>query len=353
MLNQVFSVDWDQVRLKRALSGLVATLVVLAFIGIVETVVLIVVMASLFNIAAANDGPMSERWRVMAQFSILGAIIGGLAFWSFDTAVAAAVVLGIVTYFATLLAAFGQRSARAGLFLTLWVVIAMLLGTGETSPLIVSAAFLIGGVVAIVITAVRLRLVAEDEADDDSVSKGEVDSADIAPEGSAISRLRWASRSTSGQFAVLRAFAVVLSTFVGFWLFPEYAFWSSITVIIVVKPSAGKTAAIAFERTLGTTVGALVAVVAVQLLPGNQVYAVLGFAVSAFFMLAFMNANYTYFAAFLTSTLVFSLRMVQEDAFDGGIERVGATLVGALISWVTVAIAGLFTRPHGVAAARD
>ena len=344
MIEEILAVDWAQVRFKRALSGLVAVLVAFAFISVVETVALIIVVAALFNVAAANDGPMRERWSVMAQFSIIGAIIGAVAFWSIDDAVAAAAVLGTATYLGTLIAAFGQRQARAGLFLTLWAVLAMILGTGSTAPLAVSGAFVIGGVVAIAVTAVRLWIVSEDEADDVTAAVGEAARADVAPEGSVITRLVWASRGNGGTFSLIRAFAVVASTLIGFWLFPDYAFWGAITVIIVVRPSASQTASIAVQRTLGTAVGAVFAVLAVQVFPGNEVYALAGFSVSTFFMVAFMNANYTIFAAFLTSTLVFSLRMVQADAFDAGVERVAATLVGAVISVVTVGIAHVVIR---------
>jgi hypothetical protein len=350
MFKHIFAVDWEQVRFKRALSGLVAILVALAFIGVVETVVLIMVVATLFNIAAANDGPMERRWRAMVQFSIVGAVAGGLAFWSIDNASGAALVLGVVTYLATLIAALGERQGRAGLFLTLWVVIAMVVGTTETAPLIVSIAFIIGGGFAIAITALRLRFTREDPADDETASVGEVDPDDVAPVGSVATRLKWASRTSMGAFAFVRASAVVVATLVGFWLFPDYAFWASITVIIVVKPSASQIASVAMERTLGTALGALVAVMAVQLFPGNQVYAALGFALSAFFMVAFMNANYMLFAAFLTSTLVFALRMGQEDAFDVGIERFAATLAGTVISLGTVGIGRiLITHKAGYA----
>jgi len=246
---------------------------------------------------------MSDRWRVMVRFTALGAIIGGLAFWSIGTAIAAAAVLGIVTYVGTLGAVFGQQEARSGLFLTLWTVLAMVMGNAESPPLSVSAAFLVGGLIAIVITAVRLAVTSEDEADDVTASVSEVAAADVAPKGSVFERFTWASHSEMGEFAVLRALAVVLSTLVGFWLFPTYTFWAPITVIIVVKPSSSQTASIAIQRTLGTAIGAVIAVMAVQPFPGNEAYSVLGFAVSAFFMVAFMNANYTLFAVFLTSVL--------------------------------------------------
>jgi len=346
VIDEILSVDWEQVRFKRAFSGLVVILIALTFISVVATVVLIVVIAALFNIAAASDGPMRERWKAMAQFTVLGAIIGGLAFWSIENAVGAAAVLGVVAYVATLFAALGPRSARAGLFLTLWAVLAMMIGTAETPPLVVSAAFIMGGIVAIAITAARLGVSAEDDADDADAEIGEADSADLVPQGSVLARLRWATQGAMGEFAVLRAFAVIVATILGFWLFPDYAFWAAITVIIVVKPSSSQTASIAVQRTLGTAIGALIAVAAVQLFPGSEVYAVAGFAVSAFFMLAFMNANYTLFAVFLTSTLVFSFRMVQADAFDGGIERLLATFLGASIAFGTVVLADWNHRRH-------
>jgi hypothetical protein len=282
----------------------------------------------------------------MVRFSLIGAVIGGLAFWSFEFAIAVAAVLGVVTYISTLFAAFGQRAARAGLFLTLWAVLAMIMGTEDVSPLVVSGAFLVGGALAIVITSVRLALTSEDEADDEDVSVGEIDSGDVAPHGSEFARLRWASRGVMGEFAVLRAVAVMFSTLVGFWLFPGYEFWGAITVIIVLKPSTSQTASIAVQRTLGTALGAVAAVMAVQLFPGNQAYAVIGFATSAFFLVAFMNANYTIFAAFLTSTLVFAFRMVQADAFDGGVDRVLATIAGAAIAFSAVGVANLMIRRH-------
>jgi hypothetical protein len=59
-----------------------------------------------------------------------------------------------------------------------------------------------------------------------------------------------------------------------------------------------------------------------------------------------MNANYTIFAAFLTSTLVFAFRMVQADAFDGGVDRVFATMAGAAIAFSAVGVANLTIRRH-------
>jgi hypothetical protein len=83
----------------------------------------------------------------------------------------------------------------------------MIMGTEVVSPLVVSGAFLVGGALAIVITSVRLALTPEDEADDEDVSIGEIEAGDVAPQGSEFTRLRWASRGVTGEFAALRAVA--------------------------------------------------------------------------------------------------------------------------------------------------
>ena len=71
------------------------------------------------------------------------------------------------------------------------------------------------------------------------------------------------------------------------------------------------------------------------------------FLASGFLMIAFNNANYTLFAAFLTSMLVFGQRLVQADAFEAGWERLLATLVGALIAVAATAIGAELKRRYG------
>ena len=67
---------------------------------------------------------------------------------------------------------------------------------------------------------------------------------------------------------------------------------------------------------------------------------------SGFLMIAFNNANYTLFAAFLTSMLVFGQQLVQADASEAGWERLLATLVGALIAITVTAIGAELKRRH-------
>lgn len=334
MIDEILEVDWSQVRFRRALSGLVAMLIAVVFFGLVDDVVVSGVMATLFVVAAGGTGPMNARLTRMARLTVYGAIIGGLAFWSSDSVAAVALVLGIATYVGTLAAAAGPQSARAGLFLTLWALLALMLGSGDTEPLRVSIAFLAGGAIAIGVTAIRLRTVGEDEADDDD-QPDELDT--VEPQLSRSQQLGSAISSRVGQFAILRTIAVVTAVLLGFWWFASYPMWIAVTVIVVVQPSSAQSASIGVQRTLGTALGVGVAIVVAQVLPQGDTGVVIAFLVSGLLMVAFMGANYTLFAAFLTAMLVFGQRLAQADAFEAGWERLLATAVGAIMAFGVIA----------------
>ena len=335
MIEDIVRVDWEQVQFKRAASGLVSMLAVVVFIGVIGDAAFAALMATLFVTAAGGDGTMSQRLPGMVRFTVVGAALGGLAFWSADTALAVALVLGVATYLGTLAAAEGPTSAKAGLYLTIWPLFALMLGSTETEPWTVVVAFLAGGAVAIGVTALRLRVSSEDEAGAEDLP----DELDEVRGASFGARVASAATSPIGVFAVLRTLAVVTAVLLGFWWFSDYPLWVAITVIVVVKPSANQSISTAVQRTLGTAVGVAVAVLFAQVLPKEDAAVVVAFLASGFLMIAFHNANYTLFAAFLTSMLVFGQRLAQADAFEAGWERLLATLVGALIAAAVTAFA--------------
>lgn len=349
MIEDIVRVDWDQVRFKRAASGLVSMLVVVAFIGAVDDVIFAALMATLFVTAAGGGGSMSRRLSGMVQFTVAGAALGGLALWSTESAPTVALVLGIATYLGTLAAAAGPASAKAGLYLTIWPLFALMLGSADTEPWTVAVAFLVGGAVAIGVTAIRLHVANQDGATDEVH-----DELDQVPGASFGERVAHAATSPIGVFALVRTVGVVAAVLLGFWWFSSFPLWVAITVIVVVKPSANQSASTAVQRTLGTAVGVALAVLVAQVLPKSDIAVAVVFLASGFLMIAFNNANYTLFAAFLTSMLVFGQRLVQADAYEAGWERLLATLVGALIATTVTAIgAGMMRRhaaPEGTAA---
>lgn len=337
LVHDIFHVDWDQVQLTRAASGLVSMLVVVGFIGLIGDVAMAALFATLFVTAAGGDGEMSERLPGMVRFTIIGAIFGALAYWSVESVLTVALVLGTATYLGTLGAADGPNAARAGMYLTFWPLFALLLGSTDTEPWTVAVGFLAGGTLAIALTAARLRV----SPPENSAPVDHSDAVDDSPETATTfaQRLVDAARSPMGGFALLRAIAVVAAVVLGFWLFSSYPLWVAITVIVVIKPSAHQSLSAAIERTLGTGVGVGVAVLIAQILPRSETGVVVAFLLSGALMIAFNNANYTLFATFLTSMLVFGQRLVQEDAFEAGWERLLATAVGAALAIAVVSIA--------------
>lgn len=336
VIDDILTVDWEQVRFRRAASGVVAIVLVAALVGLTGDIIMTTTLAALFVVAGGGDGSMSDRLPGMVRFTIFGAILGGLAFWSGDSALAVALVLGGGTYLGTMAATLGPLSARRGLLLTLWAVFALMLGSANTEPLAVSLAFLVGGGFSIAITAVRLAFSEEDEAEETD----EPEDAD-AIGGERLfqpAQVAEAVRSPIGFFAMLRTLAVVAAVVLGFWWFSSYPLWTAITVIVVVKPSSGQTASMAVQRTLGTAVGATVAILVAQYVPRGDMGVVIALLVSAFFMVAFLNANYTLFATFLTAILVFGQRLVQADAFEAGWERLLATITGSGIAFVVLLV---------------
>lgn len=341
MLDDILTVDWEQVRFKRAVSGLVAMLVAILFATTVGDFVVSAIMATLFVVAAGGDGTMAERFPPMVRFTLYGAVLGGLAFWSADTALFVAVVLGVVSYVGTLAASIGSREARAGLFLMIWALMALILGSEDTEPWRVSLAFVAGGAIAIAVTAVRLRTSGVDDAGrDEPEDTGTSDQV----ARSRLEEIRAAASTPLGVFASARTIAVVTAVLLGFWWFASYPMWVAITVIVILQADAHQSASVAVQRTLGTALGVAVAAVVAQILPRGDTAVVIAFLLAGLLMVAFMSANYTLFAAFLTAMLVFGQRLAQADAFEAGWERLLATAVGSLLSFLVIAAIGTRTR---------
>jgi len=246
VIQRVFAVDWFQVQLKRALGGLGAVLLIIAFIGVTGDIAFSVAFVAVFTTAAAGDGSMRQRLPGMIRFVVFGMLVGGLAFLSTDNAAEAAIVLGIVTYLTTLGAAYGPATARRGMYLTLWALFSLLLGSADTSALAAGLAFLVGGAIAIATTALRLALQGNGSADDPAPTSG--------------IRLTDVVRGRLGVLSGFRAAAVSIAVLLGFWWFPAYPLWVAITVIVIIRPSAGQTFEVAVQRTLGTAIGAAIAV---------------------------------------------------------------------------------------------
>ncbi len=331
MFEGVLTLDRDALKPMRAAGGVVAMLLGIAILGFFGEAV-VVVIGALFVTASGLGGDFSHRWRPMLRFTVLGSLVGALAYVSYSNALLAALVLGGASYLGLIVAAAGKGAARAGLFFTLWTLIAVMSGDGDLTGWQVMAGFAGGGLLAIGMTWLRLRLFPGDTTDDEADLGAPMTSTEFW-------RLVGGAIGTSlGWFSLARAIAVVGGVVLGYWLVPDFPLWAAITVIVVVRPSSSSSLSVALERTLGTALGVVIAIGVASVLPQSDIATALAFVGAAFLMLMFNHANYTLFAAALSAALVFGQRLVQADAASAGWDRLEATFLGAILAVAVIAL---------------
>jgi hypothetical protein len=284
----------------------------------------------------------------------------GLLSWSGGSTWSATLVATVVTYLGTLAAGWGSRVAAEGQFLVLLTVVMLMVGPTDLSPLEMALAFVAGGVISTAVSLVGGRWAGDDDvppagdqappADDEaSPANGHDDTpSDSAPgddsearpvettlDASAVSEV---ARSDIGVFALIRAFAVGVSTASGYLLFEDHPVWAMLTVVLVLQLPARQTWSTGLRRTIGTIAGVLIGSVIVQWLDTGTVAMVIAFLLAGFGMIAFKNVSYTVTTIFTTCVLLFSERILQEDTFSSGQQRIWATLLGTAIALVMVLV---------------
>ncbi|MDH3725875.1 MAG: hypothetical protein OER93_09060, partial [Thermoleophilia bacterium] len=114
-------------------------------------------IAAVFVLLAGRSGDLRTRMLHMGLITLLGTSIGLLAFISGTTAWQAAAVFAGVTYLGGLAAAYGKAAAGAGMFLIVWAWATLLASFRDSDPDLAALAFLLGGGVAMIVTAVRVH----------------------------------------------------------------------------------------------------------------------------------------------------------------------------------------------------
>ena len=146
-------------------------------------------------------------------------------------------------------------------------------------------------------------------------------------------------------FAVVRALAAALAVAIGFEWFPEHAAWTVLTFVLVLRPPKEQTTVVAVGRTLGTVAGVLIGMAAAQLVGDDLAAQLIAFILAGFLMLAFSDVNYAVSTAFTTAMLLLSERILHEDVYQTGWERLGATVAGVVIAFAVIGVmAGIRTR---------
>jgi uncharacterized membrane protein YccC len=97
---------------------------------------------------------------------------------------------------------------------------------------------------------------------------------------------------------------------------------------------------VAVGRTVGTVAGVLIGMAAAQLVGDNLAAQLIAFVLAGFLMLASSDVNYALSTTFTTAMLLLSERILHEDVYQTGWERLGATVVGVMIAFLVIGVMG-------------
>lgn len=301
------------------MTGLIGLLFALVFIGAFGPVGMAAGIAVLFVVAGDSDEQIGPD-RSQVLFVPIGAIVTLVVGHAADDTLAASVVIAVVTFLTTLLLLLGPRYAVSGGFALLWAVLTLTIGATDESAGEMALAFAAGGGIALLALFVSQRLVPNEAA-------GQGDATPAPP-------TRW----TIELFALVRAVAAGMCVAIGYEFFEDHAAWVVLTFVLVLRPPKEQTEVVAVGRTLGTFGGVVIGVLTAQLVGEATWSLVLAFLVCGFFMVATTNVNYALSTAFTTALLLLSQRILQDDVFSTGWDRILATITGVTIAFGVIAI---------------
>jgi hypothetical protein len=282
-------------------------------------------LAALFIIMTDRPGPLRARGFAVVLMTGLGAVIGGLALLSGTENVWTATLLTFaVTGAGTLAAGLGHSAAIRGLLLSIWAIVALGFGGDVDAAARLTFAYVVGGLIAAAIVWLRTRAVEEPSLEE----RVEVASR----------RVEHILRSPLGWFALLRAAAVALAMASGALLFPAHPIWAALTVVVVMRPTAGESVPIGVLRTIGTLVGVIVAEVALALSGGEDVVILIGSLAAGFGAAALGRVNYAVTVGCLTALLVLASELVGASGRSAAVDRLAETILGAIIAFGAMAI---------------
>jgi len=340
--------DLSAIDVKRGLIGTLGILLTIVFIGILGPAGLLAGLCALFLGALDEPESVHDRLLFRTRFVLIGALVIGLLSWGGDTTWWATVVSTVVTYLGTLAAGWGSRTAAEGQFLVLLAVVTLMVGPTALSPIDLALAFVAGGVIATAVSLAGARWAGDDTDRADDAGAGTEQPVVTAAEARSVGEV---ARSDVGVFAIIRAVAVGVATASGYMLFEDHPVWAMLTVALVLQMPARQTWTVGLQRTVGTIVGVLVGMAIVNWLDTGTVAIVIAFVLAGFGMMVFKNVSYTVSTIFTTCVLLFSQRILQEDTFSTGWQRIEATLLGTAIALAVVLVTVTRDRTSATAAA--
>lgn len=137
--------------------------------------------------------------------------------------------------------------------------------------------------------------------------------------------------STLFRHALRLTVALIFAFVLGTLLDIRNTYWILLSIIVIMRPNYGLTKERSKDRTIGTLIGATIAIGIVLLTQNVIVYAVLAI-ISLTLSFSLIQQNYKSAAALITINIVFVYSLINPDAFQVIQYRVIDTIIGASIA---------------------
>jgi Fusaric acid resistance protein-like len=334
MIRELLSIDRAHLNFRLAVGALVAILIAEVLESVLGLGLVQSGLAAFLVLAAGRSGDLRTRLVHMGTITVIGGAFGFLSYLSADTAWQAALVLAVVTYTTGLAYGYGSAAGKAGYYLLVWAL-AVQIGTAEgVDPPASAAAFLVGGVVAMIVTAVIGAL-------------GLVESTPQEPPPADRPKrpnLGTVATAPIGIWSLIRAALVAIAVVVGYQISSDFdPYWVAIVVLVVFLPDSDKTTFKAIQRGTGTLLG-LVAGTLLLTLTTSEPVILVALLVAAFFTAAFYAANYLIYAFFLTAGIVLYEWFAAGERLGAGGERLVAAVIGLALAFVGIGLSELLRK---------
>ncbi|WP_040491180.1 FUSC family protein [Ilumatobacter nonamiensis] len=329
----LLAIDHSKLNLGLAAYAIVGVLVAVAIEALVGVGALQVGIAAVLVVMVGRDGNFRMRMVHMGIVTLVGGAFGFLSYVTAETAWQAALVLAAVTYLTGLAYGLGSAAGRAGYLVLLWAITVLIGESRAEDPPITAAAFLLGGVVAMILVAAVSAIGRSQDHVVPVPAEDESEPPSTRPNLSAL------VRSGIGIYCVVRAILVAVAVVVGYRITTDGLdpYWISIVVLIVFLPDTHQTVLKGTQRGIGTLVGAVVATLILEVTGSDGLVVVL-MLVSSFGAVAFYSANYMIYAFFLTNAVLIYYWFDTDEQLSGPPTRLLATLIGLALAFVGIGL---------------
>lgn len=334
VIARLLDIDRAHLDVRLAAGAIVAILIAGVFEVVIGQGALQAAVAAFLVSSVGRSGDLRTRISRMVAVTIVGGAVGLLAYVSAETAWLAAIILAAVCYVTGLAYAYGPSIGRVGYVLLLWSLTVLIGEAHGSDPPTTAVAFFVGGLVAIGVTIIRVRL-----EDEDRPAAADAVGAEVHAQPPSVSAV---AMSDLGVWSLVRAVLSVIAVLIGYQLSGDVIdpFWIALALLLVLVPDRDQARFKAAQRGVGTFLG-VVSTVAILSLTDSEAVMILLTLVATFVAVAFYRANYMIYAFFITNAVLFYYWLATGE---GPSQRLAATLIGIGLGLAGVAVVGIL-RP--------